>query len=558
MSASRRIPSSHVEALLRMENNVILIGFMGAGKTTVGEELAARLGRPFVDLDAVVEEQAGATIPDIFAREGELGFRRREAAAVHTVCREPGQVIATGGGTVMNRDSLARLRAAGTLVWLRAGIDELLARAKAESGKERPLLQSSTAKLNDLYARRESVYALADHVIDTNGKQPEKVAEEIERMLHGDGGPPPTTVAVGLGERAYNVHVGAGVLTRTGELCAGAGLGQRGLLVTNETVGGLYGVSLQRSMSLAHFRVPLLHIPEGEDHKTLATVERVFRAAVAHKLDRQSFIIALGGGVVGDVAGFAAAAYLRGIGFVQVPTTLLAQVDAAVGGKTGVNLDEGKNLVGAFHQPRVVIADVDTLASLPRRELAAGLAEVIKYGVIADPDLYHFLEDRMDQLLAGDRAALMRIVARSCEIKARIVAADERETKGVRDFLNFGHTIGHALEAIGQYTALLHGEAVSIGMVAAATLSARLCGFPEAEVERLVSLLSRVNLPVTPPSVDERQLVTVVRRDKKVRADQLRFVLLERVGEPVVVDGVPEEFVLEVMREQRMIQERRY
>lgn len=540
-----------------MENNVILIGFMGAGKTTVGMELAARLTRRFVDVDTVVEEQAGAPIATIFATEGEQGFRRREADAVRSVCRAFNQVIATGGGTVMNRESLARLRAAGTVVWLRADVDELLSRAKAEDGRERPLLESSTAYLHDLHARRERVYALADHVVDTEGKSPEEVADEIVRVLRGDDVPPPTTVPVGLSDRSYNVHVGSGVLTRAGELCTEAGLRERGLLVTNDTVGELYGVPLQRSLSLASCRVPLLHIPEGEDNKTLATVERIFRAAVAHKLDRQSFIIALGGGVVGDVAGFAAAAFLRGIHFVQVPTTLLAQVDAAVGGKVGVNLDEGKNLVGAFHQPRIVIADVDTLTSLPGRELAAGLAEVIKYGAIDDLDLYHFLEDRMDRLLAGDRAALMRVVARSCEIKARIVADDERETRGVREFLNFGHTVGHALEAIGKYTSLLHGEAVAIGMISAAMLSARLYGLPEAEVERLVSIIERAGLPVAPPPVDERQLLTVMRRDKKVRADKLRFVLLERVGEPVVTDDVPDELVLEVMQEQRMMRERR-
>ena len=268
-------------------------------------------------------------------------------------------------------------------------------------------------------------------------------------------------------------------LIRRAPFAAREALSSKGLLITNETVGSLYGGLVQRSLSLAGLRVPRVDIPDGEQYKTLETAQRVYRAAVGHRLDRRSFFIALGGGVVGDLAGFAAATFLRGVALIQVPTTLLAQVDAAVGGKVGVNLDEGKNLVGAFHQPRIVIADVDTLRTLPKRQLAAGLAEVIKYGVIGDPDLLQFVEDRLDRLAAGDRAALLRIVARSCEIKAAVVAEDERETEGVRECLNFGHTIGHALEAAFGYEGMLHGEAVAAGMVAAAMLSARLTGFPE-------------------------------------------------------------------------------
>ncbi|MFS8524475.1 MAG: 3-dehydroquinate synthase, partial [Limnochordales bacterium] len=260
---------------------------------------------------------------------------------------------------------------------------------------------------------------------------------------------------------------------------------------------------------------------------------------------------ALGGGVVGDLAGFAAATFLRGVALIQVPTTLLAQVDAAVGGKVGVNLDEGKNLVGAFHQPRIVIADVDTLRTLPKRQLAAGLAEVIKYGVIGDPDLLQFVEDRLDRLAAGDRAALLRIVARSCEIKAAVVAEDERETEGVRECLNFGHTIGHALEAAFGYEGMLHGEAVAAGMVAAAMLSARLTGFPEAEVQRLADLLQRAGLPAAPPPVEEAKLLTLIRRDKKTVDQKIRFVLAEQPGRWVVRDDVPDDLVLEIVREQR-------
>lgn len=536
-----------------MEDNLILIGFMGAGKTTVGERLAARLSRRFVDIDAVVEARAGMSVSDIFEREGENGFRRREADAIETVCDERGLVIATGGGSVMQRDSLARLRGAGTLVWLQDDLDRLLARAAAETQRRRPMLQRPRAAIERLYEARRRVYGLADYIIDVDGQPPDDVAAAIERIVRGLDRPPKTTVPVRLAERGYDVHVGPGLLAEAGGLCVQAGAVGRGLLVTNETVGSLYGAAVQRSLSLAGLRVPRKDIPDGEQYKTMETTGRILRAAVAHKLDRRSFFIALGGGIVGDVAGFAAATFLRGVDFVQMPTSLLAQVDAAVGGKVGVNLDEGKNLVGAFHQPRTVIADVDTLQSLPTRELAAGMAEVIKYGMIADPELLDFTEQRMERLMTGDPAALMRIVARSCQVKAEFVAHDERETRGVREALNFGHTIGHALEAVGGYATLLHGEAVAIGMVGAALLSARITGFPLEDVERLVTLLRHAGLPTAPPDVDAEQVLTVMRRDKKVLDDRMRFVLLEQTGRFVVRDDVPDELVLETLQEQRRL-----
>lgn len=536
-----------------MEGNVILIGFMGAGKSTVGRRLAEQLSCRFVDVDDVVEAMAGQSVEEIFAAGGEERFRRLEADAVAKVCAEGGQVIAVGGGAVMRRRNLARLRAAGVVVWLRGRPETLVARTRADQGRRRPLLDRPEAELRRLYAQRERVYALADYVVDVDGKSPEQLAAEIRALVRGDERPRPAVVPVRLDGRSYNIFVGPGLLADAGRLSVAAGVVGKGLLVTNEKVGAMYGGALQRSLSLAGLRVPRVDIPDGEQFKTLETATRIFRAAVAHRLDRRSFFIALGGGVVGDVAGFAAATFLRGVDFIQVPTTLLAQVDAAVGGKVGVNLDEGKNLVGAFHQPRAVIADVDTLQSLPKRELAAGMAEVIKYGMMADPHLLDFLEDRIEQLAAGHKGALMAVVARSCEIKAAIVAQDERETLGLREALNFGHTIGHALEAVLGFSELLHGEAVAIGMLAAAMLSARLTGLPASEVERLAALLQRAGLPLAPPPVDDAQLLTVMRRDKKVLADRLRFVLLERTGRWVVRDDVPDELVLETLREQRSV-----
>ena len=523
---------------------------MGAGKTTVGRRLAARLGRPFVDVDAVVEQAAGMSIPDIFHREGEAGFRRREADAIRAVTQRGGQVIATGGGAVLRRDNLAALRAAGTLVWLQAPLNEMLARARAEGA--RPLLAGDDAAVARRYQERVPIYSLADVVVDA-AADPDEVAERILAQLQGKPGRAPVVVDVPVGAGAYPVYVGTDLLGKAGELVRQAGLGGRCLVVTNPTVGARYGEPLAAGLAAAGLAVHRVDIPDGEAYKTLASAERIYRAAVQARLERRDFFAALGGGVVGDVAGFAAATYLRGVAFVQVPTTLLAQVDASVGGKVGVNLPEGKNLVGAFHQPRLVVADVGTLRTLPDRELVAGMAEVVKYGAIADPHLFDFLEDRLDALLARRMPLLERIVARSCEIKARVVAADERETQGVREVLNFGHTIGHAIEAITGYDRYLHGEAVAIGMVSAALLSQRLGKLSPGEVARLVELLRRAGLPTAPPPLDPQELLAVMQRDKKVRAGRLRFVLLDGLGRAFVTDEVPTEWITEVLAEQQAL-----
>lgn len=533
-----------------MEMNIVLIGFMGAGKTTVGQQLAAKLERPFVDTDDLIEAQAGLSVDDIFAREGEAGFRHREADVVREVARKRGQIIAVGGGTLARRDNVRRLRDGGVLVWLRAPRDVLLRRATRDGG--RPLLRQIEPTVDELYAAREPVYSLADIIVDTDDTSPAEVAAAIaDKVAHPDDNVDAATVSVRLPEQTYEVYVGTGVLGVTGRRCAELNLGERALLITNPTVGALYGTDLQRSLAKAGVKAPRVDVPDGEQHKTLDTVAHLYETAVGYRMERGSFFISLGGGVLGDTAGFAAASYVRGVDFVQVPTTLLAQVDASVGGKVGVNLPQGKNLVGAFHQPRLVVADVDTLTTLPRRHLVAGLAEVIKYGAIADPHFLDFIEDRLDDLLALRPGALVRAVARSVRIKANIVAADELETEGVREQLNFGHTIGHALEALGEYDRLLHGEAVAVGMVTAAMLSERLGGLAGAHVKRLVTLLRRAGLPIVPDDVDEDELLSVVGHDKKVRRGRPRFVLLDTPGEPFITDEVSDELVTEIVREQR-------
>lgn len=340
-----------------------------------------------------------------------------------------------------------------------------------------------------------------------------------------------SSVNVSLGKRSYAIHIGPGLLPRLGQECARLKLGRRCAIITDTNVGRHYGKIAYNSLARAGFNPVLVIVPAGETAKSLKTVLSCYDRLAANRLERKSLIVALGGGVVGDLAGFVAATYLRGIDFVQVPTTLLAQVDSSVGGKVGVNLKAGKNLVGAFHQPRLVLCDLNALATLPVREFRAGLAEVIKYGIIYDAALFARLEQDLTKLFKQQPRALTEVIARCCEIKAEVVGQDETEA-GLRAILNFGHTIGHALEAISSYGKYLHGEAISIGQVAAARLSAKRLGLPEREVQRITKLFQRADLPVQVKlsSIQRKKLFGAIKLDKKVSGGEIKFVLVGKVG----------------------------
>jgi 3-dehydroquinate synthase len=338
-------------------------------------------------------------------------------------------------------------------------------------------------------------------------------------------------VNVPLGNRSYAIKIGTGLLARLGAECDRLGLGTRCAIISDTNVAPRYGKAAHTSLAKAGFDPTLITIPAGETAKSLKTVAACYDQLAAQRLERRSFVVALGGGVVGDLAGFVAATYLRGVAFVQVPTTLLAQVDSSVGGKVGLNLRAGKNLVGAFFQPRLVLCDLHTLASLPPREYRSGLAEVIKYGIIYDATLFQRLERDLPRLLRRDPRTLAAVIARCCEIKADVVRQDETEG-GLRAILNFGHTLGHALEAISHYGRYLHGEAISIGQVAAARLSAQVTGLHAREVSRIESILQRAGLPtqVRLNAPQRRKLLAAMRLDKKVTGGEVKFVLARRIG----------------------------
>ncbi len=342
------------------------------------------------------------------------------------------------------------------------------------------------------------------------------------------------TLRVELGERSYPIHIGAGLLGRA-DLIAPHVKGKQVMVVSNQTVAPLYLEPVLAS--LGGFRTERVILPDGEVYKNLETLNRVFDALLAARFNRRCTLVALGGGVVGDITGFAAACYQRGVDFIQVPTTLLAQVDSSVGGKTGVNHPLGKNMIGAFHQPNCVIADTDTLNTLDDRQLAAGIAEVIKYGLIRDARFFDWLEGHMSALTRREPAALAEAIERSCRNKAEVVAGDEREA-GSRALLNLGHTFGHAIETATGYGSWLHGEAVAVGMLLAARLSARLGWMGEGEVERIARLLEAAGLPTRPPAdLDTDRFLELMAVDKKVLDDGLRLVLLRGIGQAVVTDA---------------------
>ncbi|WP_374047112.1 bifunctional shikimate kinase/3-dehydroquinate synthase AroKB [Massilia sp. YIM B02443] len=521
---------------------------MGAGKTTIGRLLARKLNRRFVDSDHEIEARTGATIPWIFEIEGEACFRKREADVIRDLSAQDGLVLATGGGAVLNPKSRAYLAERGTVIYLRASIGSILQRTSHD--KNRPLLQTADprAKLEELLEQRDPLYReIADLVIDTGrpnvqsmvqtildqlAAQENARARRLARTPMNEQAQPHLTLNVDLGERSYPIVIGPGLLD-DGALLARHIQGQKVAIVTNTTVAPLYLERVAGHLRGAGREVVEIVLPDGEEHKNWQSLNLVYDALLQAKCDRKTTLVALGGGVIGDLTGFAASSYMRGVPFVQIPTTLLAQVDSSVGGKTGINHPLGKNMIGAFYQPRAVLADTATLDTLPARELAAGLAEVIKHGAILDAAFFDWIEANVEQLIKRDPQALAHAIARSCEIKAEVVRKDEREG-GLRAVLNFGHTFGHAIENGLGYGEWLHGEAVGCGMVMAADLSARLGLIDPASVERVRALVRAAGLPASAPDLGEARWIELMAVDKKNEGGEIRFILLKPLGSPAI------------------------
>lgn len=522
-----------------MPQNLILLGFMGAGKTTVGRILAERLGWSFVDIDTVVAHEAGQSIERIFQTEGEAGFRARERASLLRVCRQQHQVIAPGGGAVLDPDSVEAMRSSGLVIVLQADLTELWRRVK---GSERPLA-TDRDRFQALYREREALYHMFPYRQLSDRTSPQATADAILQRFFG----PERTVAVALGERSYDIMIAPGLLAKLGQRLAESMLPGPCMVVTHPLMQELFGHQLETSLRQAGWEPRFALVPPGESSKSLEMVGSLYDQLVEMRLERRQPLIALGGGVIGDLAGFVAATYRRGVPFVQVPTTLLAQIDSSVGGKVAVNHPQGKNLIGAFYQPCLVACDPLTLQTLPEREYRSGLAELIKYGMILDAELFMRLERDREPILRRELSALVPAIARACELKAQVVAVDEREG-GWRAILNLGHTFGHAIETVTHYHTYLHGEAVGIGLLAAGLLAIELGVWGQAEQDRLQGWLHAVDLPTNMAGLRSSELLEAMRHDKKVESGHLLFVVPEEIGNVTVRPDVPLDLVERVLR----------
>jgi len=505
------------------QTSIFIYGPSGTGKSTAGRILAENLNLPFVDLDDQIEAKSKMSITEIFRTEEESGFRERESQALRSVLDSGQLVIALGGGALIstvNRDLAVEN---GQVVVLKAPIDVLLTRL-GQDQTHRPLLSGDAGtRLQNLLIERGPHYDSFLNQVETGDKSPEDVAWQLEVQL----GMFHLRAMASRKNPGYDVRVIPGGLDDLGEMLLARGLNGPVVIVTDKNVGKYYLKRVLKSIQRSGYEPHNITILPGEENKTLDTVSQIWDGFLAAKIERGSTIVGLGGGVVGDLAGFAAATYLRGVPWVAVPTSLLAMVDSGMGGKTGADLPKGKNLIGAFHPPRLVLVDPDVLKSLPRIEFNNGMAEVFKHGVIADPELMRICADNPTQ---SDSVGLFKLVRQGIAVKAKIIEDDPYEA-GFRAALNYGHTVGHGVELVSNFR-IRHGEAVSIGMVVESKL-AEIIGLASGGLSKeIAKSLESIGLPVSiPPELDKAEIIAAMKRDKKVAGGRVKFALPAAIGD---------------------------
>lgn len=539
--------------------NIFITGFSGTGKSTVGKHLAMMLGWSFVDTDKHIEHQENKSISSIFEGYGELEFRKIETKTINEVCQSQYQVVATGGGVVLSEVNRLLMQEHGIIVCLEATVETLCHRLNSSdssrNGDEiRPLLKGAelTSKINKLKSARQFVYSMSNYTVHTDNLSVSEVSANVFRnwkhfekknelnLLDG------ATSFVETSQAIYPILVGWGLLDHIAEKMNST-LGTIAYIIT-DSGANRYARRVQMKLEAeGGIRSHLFMMESGEKFKSLETVSMVYDWLAELKAERSHLVIAVGGGVVGDLAGFVAATYLRGLKFIQVPTTLLAIMDSSIGGKTGVDLNTGKNLVGAFYQPQFVLSDVETLTTLPTRELISGWAEALKHGLIKDESLINEFERNVDLLLNLDKDVTTSLIKRSLDIKAQVVSEDEHELLGSRIMLNYGHTIGHAIETAGKYEKMLHGEAVSVGMMCAAYISNFLGLLTDKQLARQQKLLEMYGLPVKASGIDLKDVTNAMLLDKKTLDGSIRWVLLDRIGHSIVKSNISGKVIMEAL-----------
>jgi len=532
--------------------NIVLTGFMGTGKTSVGHALAISLERTFVDMDTWIQAREGATIAEIFAGHGEAYFRELENVLVRELAASENLVIATGGGALVNPENRAAFSNAH-VICLDASVDEIVSRLNG--ALDRPLLTApkkpkskrAAAQADDkreriqelLVARQDAYSAVAIHV-NTNGRTPEEIAQAIVARLEI------RELGVQTPDGAYPIFLGHGLLDHVGEFLRDAKFAMRCAIVTNPTVRALYAGRVADALRVHGFAPTLIEIPDGEQYKSLDTVRELYDQFIAAKLERRSPILALGGGVIGDTVGFAAATYLRGVPFVHIPTTLLSMVDSSIGGKVAVDHPSGKNLVGAFKFPVCVIEDLDVLQTLPLQEYRAGMAEVIKHGVIADAKLFQELGEM--EIPAAPPQIDVKVLERALQVKVDIVEQDPYE-ENIRAHLNLGHTFGQAIERLAEYQ-MQHGYAVAMGMAVAARLAANIGFCAPTTRNAILQLLDKYDLPISiPREYPPEQIVDAMGTDKKIQHGKLRLILPREIGRVEIVNDVSRQDIVNALNE---------
>ena len=544
-------------------NNIALIGFSATGKSVVAQKVAEHLQWTFIDTDDEIVKLSGKTIPEIFKQDGEDKFRQLERKVLRQACQKEKTVIATGGGAIIDPRNQKLLLETSVVVCLEAKAETIYQRLLHDTLYSanpvvRPLLAGDNPleRIRQLKAYRQPYYAVADWTVHTDNLTLDEVSQEVIkgcRYVSKHHGSKQSTEAdlaciVETATDSYPVFVGWGMLGKLGERMKQAGLSGTANIISDEIVFPIYGARVKKTLEKAGFAVNCCVVPPGEASKNIAQAVKIYDFLIKHRVERNDVIVALGGGMIGDLAGFVAATFLRGLPWLQVPTSLIAMVDASIGGKVAVDHPRGKNLIGAFYQPCLVLADVETLTTLPQRELTSGWAEVIKHGLILDADFLQLLEDKAKDLVKLKPDITSKVIARSAAIKCRVVSEDEKET-GKRIILNYGHTIAHGLEAASKYERFFHGEAVAIGMMGAAKLSHRLKLLSQDDVERQKALLQKFGLPTDCSGVPLADVLAAMELDKKVRGKAIQWVLLEDIGKVVIRSDVGEKEVLRVLQE---------